>query len=433
MDGINTHRKFSYIDLIIILILLYQDTLSFEIFSISILRLLIIFLFFSLILYYKKNDKKINLNFKPYIVYLILCIYSLYRTRNTSILISCLFLAFELVTFNLYIGCYPNKKTFFEKITSIIYITSLIIAIMGIIQYLAYILDLTFLYDFSYLGFENTSLKYLVSGRMSSIYSEPAHLCAILGAGFFISLYYHRNHIGNKNYIESMIILLAAVLSLSVITYISVALFAILYIAYKNNFSWKVGKQRLVIGIFAVSFVVFFGTICFSFINNNNNQNKTFSYLTYKITNFLEDNVDPSSQNYTTFAIKSNFNIALKKMNNRLYLGTGIFSHELTYESYMISIYGTRYRIINSSDASSLFIRIFSEMGIVGMVLFLYFYIQQIRTGLKNKNVDILFMITLFISQGMRLGNYTAPFLIITCLYLFFIKEDRMENFNEEE
>lgn len=70
----------------------------------------------------------------------------------------------------------------------------------------------------------------------------------------------------------------------------------------------------------------------------------------------------------SALAITSNFQVSVEKMKDGYWLGTGLDSHRLYYDRYIDRLYLFLYMRLNSEDAASLYIRVFSEFGIVGLV-----------------------------------------------------------------
>ncbi|MBS3915741.1 MAG: hypothetical protein KG003_14700 [Bacteroidetes bacterium] len=144
--------------------------------------------------------------------------------------------------------------------------------------------------------------------------------------------------------------------------------------------------------------------------------------------------------NSSTFALYSNFIIAQKSFSQNPLTGTGIGTHETTYNEYFGTLFGKRFLIMygkfNAKDGNSLFIRLMSETGIFGLFLVFLFIFRFMlgRRGLKipqsmefviiNQGVLIVFVIRL-----MRTGNYIGQgFFFFFFLYYFsYILEKNTE------
>ncbi len=121
--------------------------------------------------------------------------------------------------------------------------------------------------------------------------------------------------------------------------------------------------------------------------------------------------------NSSTFALYSNFLIAGQAFEAQPYTGGGLGSHELSYKRYfdrfldknLQKMYGN----FNSKDANSLFIRMFSEGGLIGLGL-LFFSIFAFFVYKRGIDEPSLYYLTI-INQGvflmlivrlLRTGNY---------------------------
>jgi hypothetical protein len=121
--------------------------------------------------------------------------------------------------------------------------------------------------------------------------------------------------------------------------------------------------------------------------------------------------------NSSTFALYSNFLIAGKAFESHPYTGAGLGSHELSYQRYsdrfldknLQKMYGN----FNSKDANSLFIRMLSEGGLIGLSLFLFaiFAFFVYKKGILEPDLCYLTLINqgvflMLIVRLLRTGNY---------------------------
>ena len=136
-------------------------------------------------------------------------------------------------------------------------------------------------------------------------------------------------------------------------------------------------------------------------IENNDNNIKEEITL-----NNTENYIQEQSNNQSGFAIKSNYNIAIEKLKEGYYFGTGMFSHINYYDKYMSRIYPKGYIRINYADACSMFLRIFSEFGIIGLIIYCFMLLKLLIKGFIKKDLFLLFILMLFVTQSIRLGEY---------------------------
>ena len=418
MNSSVKQNKTLLVSIVMVFLLLYQDSISLNIGFLSITQVMVFSFLFVLLSIYIKNRKGIKLDVFLIFGYLILCAISLFINKSNAPILSYLYLGLEIFTFKTYIDLFDTKEDFFNSFIKVLYVTAIILSLFGIIQIIGYNLKINFLYNFSYLGFENNYDRYLPYSRITSLYSEPAHLCMILGSGFFVSLYYIMTKNNKKSIYALILITIVSILSYSVITYVCVLLYCILFMIYYFIFLKKSNTAKMRKYIINILLIILIPVIVLyvGFINTDSNTG--LGEIKYKIDNFRNSISYSNKQNLTTYAITSNFNIALQKYREGKLLGTGLFTHNLTYDYYMEKIFQKKYRVINSTDAASIFIRIFSELGIIGLVVFVCFIVKKIYIGFKKKNIIILFMVLLLIEQGARLGNYTFPLFVISLVFL---------------
>lgn len=115
--------------------------------------------------------------------------------------------------------------------------------------------------------------------------------------------------------------------------------------------------------------------------------------------------------NLSTYALLTNLWIA-NEAPCRL-TGTGLGTHEVSYEMEYQSdffLYG-----LNKTDAYSLFTRLYSEFGIIGVFLIIYFLIKY-RNSKSPINIAIL---VVFISYFIRGGHYFI-YGVVFYAYLFY-------------
>lgn len=112
------------------------------------------------------------------------------------------------------------------------------------------------------------------------------------------------------------------------------------------------------------------------------------AYLTYEPLKLrVDDSVkaikhrDLTGVNLSTFFLASNFFVAIERIEQNPFLGSGLGSHEKSHSTHVYNLRGIDefrpYLEINASDAASMFIRVMSEFGLVGIVLVLFFIIKN--------------------------------------------------------
>lgn len=124
---------------------------------------------------------------------------------------------------------------------------------------------------------------------------------------------------------------------------------------------------------------------------------------------------DLSGVNLSTFAILSNLYITSKSFEENPILGSGLGSHELSHDKYIEEIDGIsefgNYINLNSKDANSLFLRVLSDMGLLGIVL-VFSFIRKFYTKCQideNLNFISKSILIYFFCKLFRLGHYFSP------------------------
>lgn len=240
--------------------------------------------------------------------------------------------------------------------------------------------------------------------RMLGIFYEPGYFAAFLVPAMAYRILNWSADDNNKRH--TVILTVAVLLSFTTIGYFMLAL--ILFYKFR-----KYILRYLVILIFGIFSVV--GYIVNYSANDEKVDSSEINSILTKFSETVEvfrEEIEPAyfenGVNASTYAIISNFWVA-DHAPCRL-TGTGLGTHEISYESLYKSdcnFYG-----LNKSDAYSLFIRLLSEFGYIGLLFALLFIIKNYN-GLNSINVSVLFI---FISMLIRGGHY---FLYGVIFFLF--------------
>lgn len=178
---------------------------------------------------------------------------------------------------------------------------------------------------------------------------------------------------------------------------------------YLNFKSWKIILLPALIFMFFVSF------------NNIQKQwlefNIKFNQTLEAFSNNSTKKEDITELNTSSFALYSNYIIAKASFSDKPLTGTGLGTHEANYKKYFSRYFDQdfviRYGIFNTADANSMFVRLMSETGTLGLGLFFLFLFKNFigKRGysdpdlrdytLINQSIFIWFIIRL-----VRTGNY---------------------------
>jgi len=139
--------------------------------------------------------------------------------------------------------------------------------------------------------------------------------------------------------------------------------------------------------------------------------------------------------NASTFAFLSNAAVAYRSFMSNPALGSGLGSYQISYNKFISQVTDIAQvrMFLNIEDANSLFLRLMSEMGMVGMGMVLYFifkfhiYRKDDPSGyfwIINNAILAMFMIRL-----LRSGHYfNGGLFFFVWLYYFSGKYKRLIN-----
>lgn len=249
--------------------------------------------------------------------------------------------------------------------------------------------------------------------RMTSIFLEPGNFAAFIVPAVGYSFFVKANDIYKKR--DKFLVLLALLLSFTTIGYLMLLLILIYsYRKFLLKYIW----------VFAFPLILFVGFLVNYSVTGQKVNNEYIDGMLTKFSNSYQmiDNLSfdalAFSGDLSTFAIYSNLWVA-EEAPCRL-VGTGLGTHEYSY----INIFrdtGSNWYGVNKDDAYSLFTRIFSEFGYIGIllgILFLYKY----RNFKDPKNIAILFY---FISLLIR-GGFYFLYGVIFFFYLYYYTSEKI-------
>jgi len=234
-----------------------------------------------------------------------------------------------------------------------------------------------------------------------------------------------------------LIIALCYLLTYSSIAVTGLALGIVLSL-YLNDF-FSARKGRLLLLPLLVAPIVFF----ISFLIDNISLLNTRFYDTTSL--FIANEIkvkEARKANSSTFALYSNYAIARDSFLESPLFGSGLGSHPLIYKKTFLKYFPSNYLVMfgnqNQQDANSKFLRLMSETGLLGILLFMYMLVhffapkrKLINPTLKELgaiNYSIFVYILLCL---IRNGNYIniGFFLFLFIYYITWYKINAL-NFN---
>lgn len=253
--------------------------------------------------------------------------------------------------------------------------------------------------------------------RAVGLSTEPTHYAIIILPGVYLALLVLIGK-GSQLKLESkkiaVIILIGVILSFSLVGYFGLFLCLISIFASKSK-----GKLIVKAGL-AVFFLAFIYIISSS----------SLMYKLNKLPTMFSEGIE--SYEYTTsdlsgFALASNLLVARESLKKSHYLGTGFNTHKDSYDREIYRIFSESQVImeLNRTGAGSLYIRILSEFGIPGILIFFYFifhfWIRKAITAspLKYINNMSLMMIICYCTREESYINIYLSFFMALSYYTF--------------
>lgn len=297
----------------------------------------------------------------------------------------------------------PSLDALWKKYLKIV----LFVCCIGYIQYIIF------------LGTGNDYIGHLFSqqeivenrARMTSVFLEPGNFAAFIVPAVAYCFFDKENSYYSKK--EKIVVLLALFLSFTTIGYFMLVL--VLCYSYRRillKYIW----------FFAFPLVLFFGFLINYSLTGQKTDNPYLDGMLTKFSNSYQmlGNVSYDdlalSGDLSTFAIFSNLWVA-QEAPCRL-SGTGLGTHEYNY-AQIYRYDGSNWYGINNTDAYSLFTRIYSEFGYVGIILGIVF-LYRYRNFNDPKNVALLFY---FISLLIRGGFYFMYGVIFFFYFYYYTRE----------
>lgn len=241
--------------------------------------------------------------------------------------------------------------------------------------------------------------------RLCSIFTEPAHYAIVV----IPACYYY---LKIKNYIPFLIIFITLIISSSSLGYLGIALIFIL-----PNISLK----RILFLLISIPFIL----ITFVYIYNEYNFFKLRVDDTIESLNAVNTGKFKEYTNLSSYALLSNVFIANQNLQDHPF-GSGIGSHVYVHKNvYFHRMSPPKYLYVmkradtNANDANSLFTRMASEIGYIGISVVIIFLWHSKKYFLNKKFYLSQGLIIYILLKLFRDGHYFPPefFFFIWLIY----------------
>jgi hypothetical protein len=247
--------------------------------------------------------------------------------------------------------------------------------------------------------------------RVTSIIGEPGGLAQIILPAV---IYYFRKVIKEKNLWNYRALIIIGVFLLT-----SSAAGYLIFAVYLMHHLWKMLRFKIFLFLFPILFLLIGLKVItipdkYEFEVNGNDIATKFSETLDGISHLspaIFENTNASS-----YAFLSNLYVSMES-NSRI-LGTGLGTHSESYKK----VYKPGYVLygLNMEDAYSLGIRIFSELGVLG-IFFLLFFIFKNYNSQDEISVAIFYLFLFVIIRG---GNYALYGLIFFAIFYYLRKKE---------
>ena len=275
-----------------------------------------------------------------------------------------------------------------------------VLVIIGIIQTFSFLVGFKYGYDFSWFlnkwGFVEGGV---IGLRVNAILSEPTYLATALAPVIYVSIH---NIISKSTYLfnkfQSMLILIIAILTTSSIGYLGI-LISILLCTQTIRIRY-----------------IFFGTIIsvFAFNLAYNNVKDFRSRVDAAKGLWINDDYGITNTNNSSFVLFNNLHIAKENLKRHPIFGTGLGSHETAFKKFTLTKTLLPYDFeFNIKDGNSLFIRLCTETGLLGLGFILLILVRGFIYKVNSQNEDMLkhkiisqSLFVLLVLVLIRQGNY---------------------------
>ena len=278
-----------------------------------------------------------------------------------------------------------------------------LVGLIGLFQEMSFLSGFRAGYDFSYM-LPSWRLYLSEAGflKISSIMSEPASFCYVMMPAFFAALTsFSKSNFKFLNKSRSLVIILSVVLSFSLVGYIGMVFsFMLLLFNYTKI-------RYLVVGTVLASIIMFF-----AYDNVADLKTRVDDSI-----NAFAGKTKLEETNLSTFTLFSNALVAWESFKDNPVFGSGLGSHRISHDRYMEKVVDVsavmanyKYTFLNKGDASSLFLRLLSETGLLGL-LFIFCFVFRFWTLKKNDKSGFLWIVSnailaVFLIRAIRGGHY---------------------------
>lgn len=304
-----------------------------------------------------------------------------------------------------------------------------IVSLIGVIQFISFQFGFKLGYDYSWI----LNKWSLVHGgnfgiRVNSVFAEPTYLAGVISPAFFISLY---NFTRQKSHFVSRwrgaIIILALLLSFSSLGPLAIVLSVLLLML---NFGLiRYFLVAIILGFFLLNF----------FYENVGEFRERFDSLV-SLGNEGASAFKLGKTHGSSYILFNNYHVATENFKSNFAFGSGIGSHPVAFDKYSLAknIRVTGFNN-NSADANSMLLRLISETGLFGIVLFLIIVLKcyVFRNEAHDTNHWLISnsLLVMILLNLLRQGHYFLngfPFFVLIYIYNYLSYQKLMATGNAD-
>lgn len=348
-----------------------------------------------------------------FIVLLLTGIFNVMVDNDTAALFFKVFLGLALSYF-FYDGVLKQFDFNVEQLFKWYLIGAYYVSIIGFIQFISYQVGFTPGYDFHwFLNKWGIAPGGLFGIRINSIMAEPTYLAGVLSPAFFVAIY---NLTRKESYLMSKfrggVIIAIFILSFSALGQMGIFLTATLLLV---NF----GLVRYFFVLAVVGFILF--NILYENVADFRDRYDSLITLFTEGPNAFKLGKTHGS----SFILYNNFVVTVENFKTNFMFGSGIGSHPVAFEKFNIAkgIQTAGFNN-NSADANSMLLRLISETGLFGTILFLYIVFKcYVSRNAENETHHWLIsnaILVMILLNLFRQGHYFLngfPFFVLMYYY----------------
>jgi hypothetical protein len=241
--------------------------------------------------------------------------------------------------------------------------------------------------------------------RLQSVFGEPSYYAMVC----IPALYYFAYHwLVHRKYGRQVVVMLVAfAFSVSSLAVLGIAL-GLLLLLSRYRF-WRLAAPLLIAG--------FIGMVLLA--------SQEFRIRVFDTVAALQKS-DVEDTNLSTFALISNMFVTQRVLEDSPILGHGLGSHPMSHTRYLEEIPGIQSFIdmdverLNATDASSLFLRSLSDLGLLGLIGILvfiwYFHVPGHGPPAQISNAILIYFFLKLLRSGIYFGPEQFFFILVYIL-----------------